>query len=199
VTTAALRVLIIEDEADLAEVFHDYIVSRGHTAEVVGSAEQALERLHAAPPDVIILDVKLPGMSGLQLMSLPAVRQAAIPVIVVSGHATEYEALACLRLGALEFLAKPVRLEILGAVLEHAAIFAEREAAGHPERRMTGRFPIKLPVRMVNEKARWPAARRWRSARPGCAPGWTPRCRPARRCACRSRCPITADRWTSSR
>jgi len=152
VTAVPMRVLIVEDEADLAEVFQDYIVSRGHAAEMVGSAEQALERLHANPPDIIVLDVKLPGMSGLQLMSLPAVRQAAIPIIVVSGHATEHEARACLRLGAIEFLAKPVPLEILGAVLDHATLFAEREAAGHPERRMTGRIPIKLPVRMVNEK-----------------------------------------------
>jgi len=152
VTAAAMRVLVVEDEADLAAVFQDYIVSRGHTADVVGSAEQALERLQADPPDVIVLDVKLPGMSGLQLMSLPAVRQTAIPIIVVSGHATEHEARACLRLGAIEFLAKPVPLEILGAVLEHAAAFVEREAAGHPERRLTGRIPIKLPVRIVDEK-----------------------------------------------
>ena len=148
----AMRVLIVEDEADLAEVFHDFIVSRGHTADVVGSAEAALERLRTRPPDTIVLDVKLPGMSGLQFMSLPVVREAALPVIVISGHATESEARECLRLGALEFLSKPVPLDILGAVLEHAELFAERDGASpRRERRMARRIPANLPVRIVNE------------------------------------------------
>ena len=149
-----MRVLIVEDETDLAEVFHDYIVSRGHQAEVVGSAEAALDRLRTSRPHAIVLDVKLPGMSGLQFMSLPVVREAAIPVIVVSGHATEQEARECLRHGALEFLAKPVQLETLGAVLEHAELFVEREGAAPPERRMTRRVPANLPVRIVNEKGK---------------------------------------------
>jgi len=156
VTTAtAMRVLIVEDESDLAEVFHDYIVSRGHKADVAGSAEDALVRLRASRPHAIVLDVKLPGMSGLQFMSLPVVREAAIPVIVISGHATEHEARACLRLGALEFLSKPVPLDVLGTVLEHAELFAEREGAGpRRERRMTRRVPANLPVRIVNEKGK---------------------------------------------
>ena len=150
-----MRVLIVEDEADLADVFRDYVVSRGHKAEVVGSAEDALVRLRAARPHAIVLDVKLPGMSGLQFMSLPVVREAAIPVIVISGHATEHEARACLRLGALEFLSKPVPLDILGTVLDHAELFVEREgAAPRRERRMTRRVPANLPVRIVNEKGK---------------------------------------------
>lgn len=148
-----MRVLIVEDEADLAEVFQDYIVSRGYKADVVGSAEAALERLATGRPHVIVLDVKLPGMSGLQFMSLPVVREAAIPVIVISGHATEREARECLHRGALEFLSKPVPLEILGTVLEHAALFADDDGgAAQRERRMTRRVSLKLPVRIVDEK-----------------------------------------------
>jgi DNA-binding response OmpR family regulator len=150
----AMRVLIVEDEADLAEVFHDYIVSRGHTADVVGSAEAALDKLRTGRPHAIVLDVKLPGMSGLQFMSLPVVREAALPVIVISGHATEHEARECLKLGALEFLAKPVPLDILGAVLQHAELFAQHDPALRPERRMSRRIPADLPVRIVNEKGK---------------------------------------------
>ena len=149
-----MRVLIVEDETDLGAVFQDYIVSRGHRAEVVDSAEAALEGVRGSdPPDVIVLDVKLPGMSGLDFIRLPAVREAAIPVIVISGHASEHQARECLRHGALEFLAKPVPLEILGTVLEHAELFAAREG-GQParERRLTRRMPVSLPVRVVTEK-----------------------------------------------
>ena len=151
-TATVMRVLIVEDEADLGAVFRDYIVSRGHKADVVGSAEAALERLRTSRPDAIVLDVRLPGMSGLEFMRLPVVREAAIPVIVVSGHATEHEARECLRHGALEFLAKPVPLDILGTVLEHAELFAVRGGAPLRERRLTRRVPASLPVRIVSEK-----------------------------------------------
>jgi len=149
-------VLIVEDEADLASVFQDYIVARGHQADVVGSAEAALQRLSAGrQPDVIILDVKLPGMSGLDFLGLPVVREAAIPVIVISGHATEHQARECLRHGALEFLSKPVPLDVLGTVLEHAELFTAREGAPpRPERRLTRRVPTSLPVRIVTEKGK---------------------------------------------
>ena len=154
-TATAMRVLIVEDEADLGEVFHDYIVTRGHKAEVVGSAEAALDRVRRRWPHAIVLDVKLPGMSGLDFMSLPVVREAAIPVIVISGHATEHQARECLRLGALEFLAKPVPLEVLGAVLEHIELLAAAaDPPPRPERRMTRRVAASLPVRIVNEKGK---------------------------------------------
>jgi CheY-like chemotaxis protein len=150
-TAAAMRVLIVEDEVDLGAVFQDYVVSRGHEADVVGSAEAALQRISRQRPHAIVLDVKLPGMSGLEFMSLPAVKRAGIPVIVISGHATEQQARECLRLGALEFLAKPVPLEILGTVLEHVELLAASTDAPPRERRLSRRVPADLPVRLVSE------------------------------------------------
>jgi hypothetical protein len=94
-------------------------------------------------------------MSGLDFMQAPAVRESAIPVIVVSGHATERQARECLRQGALEFLAKPVPLDILGTVLEHAELFIARDGGpARRERRQTRRVPVDLPVRIVTEKGK---------------------------------------------
>ena len=155
-----MRVLIVEDEPDLGEVFQDYVVSCGHAADLVGSAEAALERISRQRPDAIVLDVKLPGMSGLDFMSLPVVKRAGIPVIVVSGHATEQQALECLRLGAVEFLAKPVPLEILGTVLEHVELLAASTETPPPERRLTRRVLVDLPVRLVSQKGTVDAAGR---------------------------------------
>ena len=153
--SGGMRVLIVEDEADLAEVFRSFVGSLGHTADVVGTAEAALGRLQTEPPQLILLDVKLPGMSGVELMRLPLVRDAGIPVIVISGHATEDQARECLRLGALEFLSKPVPLDVLLTVLQHAEVFTSRESGGPgPERRMTRRVPARLPVRIVTERGR---------------------------------------------
>ncbi|HET7340276.1 MAG TPA: response regulator [Methylomirabilota bacterium] len=156
-TAPALRVLIVEDEPELGAVFRDYIAGRGHQVAVVGAAEAALERLGAGWPHAIVLDVKLPGMSGVDFMRLAPVREAGVPVIVVSGHATERQARECLRLGAIEFLAKPVPLDVLGAVLQHAEVFAAGATAPRHERRGAGRVPVALPVRAVTEKGK-PAA-----------------------------------------
>jgi CheY-like chemotaxis protein len=153
--TGLLKLLIVEDEDELGRVFHDYATSLGHRAEVVGSAEDALVRLQASGPDAIILDVKLPGMSGLDFLRLPAVRGAGIPVIVVSGFVTEEQARQCLKAGALEFLAKPVPLDVLGTVLEHITVMAGRPVEpGPPERRLAARMTVTLPVKAVTEHGR---------------------------------------------
>jgi DNA-binding response OmpR family regulator len=153
VTTAtAMRILIVEDEVELGAVFRDYIVSRGHQAEVVGTAEAALDRLRTTRPHAILLDMRLPGMSGLEFMRLQVVRESGVPVIVVSGHATESQARECLRLGALEFLAKPVTLDVLGTVLEHAEVFTAADDRRPRERRAAGRVAVSLPARVVTEK-----------------------------------------------
>jgi CheY-like chemotaxis protein len=145
---ALLDVLVVEDERELGDLFRDYVTTLGHHADVVSSAEAALERLRVAPPRVMILDVKLPGMSGLELLRLPVVRAARVPVIVVSGYVTEDQARECLRLGALEFLAKPVSLEALGTVLDHVAVFANEPDERPRERRLAARMPVTLPLRV---------------------------------------------------
>jgi len=150
---AGLHILVVEDERELGRVFDDYMKELGHRAEVVGSAEAALERLRAAPPHVIILDVKLPGMSGLEFLALPVVRDSGVPIVVISGYVTEDQARECLRLGALEFLAKPVPLEILTVVLEHVAAITgpPTESPSPRERRRASRLPVTLPLRARTE------------------------------------------------
>jgi CheY-like chemotaxis protein len=148
----ALRILVVEDERELGSILGDYAGSRGHRAEVVGSAEEALGRLDTFRPHAIILDVKLPGMSGLEFLRLPVVRQADASVIVVSGFVDETQARECLRAGALEFLAKPVPLAVLGTVLDHVAVMADPGAETAPaERRRAARMPVTLPVRAVTD------------------------------------------------
>jgi CheY-like chemotaxis protein len=180
-----LQVLVVEDEVNLAHVFRDCVIALGHQAEVVGSAEAALERLQVAPPHVIILDVNLPGMSGMDFLGLPVVRDSGIPIIVVSGFVTEEQARECLRLGALEFLAKPVPLEVLGTVLDHVAVFAHPPDAGPQERRRAGRLPVTLPLRVTAELGGVATG----------APGWIAPWSRGRRRGCRSGCRMAGRRW----
>ena len=83
-----MRVLVVEDEPDLGDVFRDFLLELGHQPLVVRSAEAALGKLHTERPDAIILDVHLPGMSGLDFLQLRLVRELGVPIVAVSGVAT---------------------------------------------------------------------------------------------------------------
>ena len=145
-----MRVLVVEDETDLGEVFRDFLSDLGHQAILVRSAEAALGKLQSDRPDAIILDINLPGMSGLDFLQLRPVREAGLPIVAVSGVATESQARECLRLGALDFVGKPVPLDRLLDVLTflepHALNRRRDDQARRAERRQSPRVRLELPV-----------------------------------------------------
>jgi len=112
-----MRVLIVEDSPDEAATFADLAAYHGHAPIVTPSAEAALESLSVSSPDAVLLDVSLPGMSGVEFLRILSERRQALPVVVISGLATEDQARRCLELGAVEFLLKPITLDQLGIVL----------------------------------------------------------------------------------
>ena len=148
-----MRVLVVEDEENLGAVFRDFLFELGHHADVVRSAEAALAHLGAERPDAIILDINLPGMSGTDFLRLRPVREAGLPIVAVSGVVTENQARECLRLGALDFVGKPVPLDRLHEVLTylepHALSRQREQAATRAERRRGPRSRVGLPVRIV--------------------------------------------------
>src|SRR5436309_7092683 len=101
-----MRVLVVEDEPDLGDLLGDFLLDLGHHPLVVRSAEAALGKLQTERPDAIILDVHLPGMSGLDFLQLRLVRELGVPIVAVSGVATESQARECLHLGATDFVGK---------------------------------------------------------------------------------------------
>jgi CheY-like chemotaxis protein len=145
-----MRVLVVEDEEVLSEVFRDFLVELGHQPVVVRSAEAALGKLQTERPDAIILDIHLPGMSGLDFLQLRPIRESGLPIVAVSGIVTESQARECLRLGALDFVGKPVPLERLQDVLTylepHALHRARDLAQQRPDRRQSPRVRADFPV-----------------------------------------------------
>ncbi|OLB00968.1 MAG: hypothetical protein AUH09_02570 [Candidatus Rokubacteria bacterium 13_2_20CM_70_12] len=147
-----MRVLIVEDDRSVGSVLQDFLLELGHESELVLSAEGALDRLDQNRPDLILLDFRLPGMNGLDFLQRPRVRDSRIPVIVVSGIASELQAEACLRLGAIEFVAKPIAFEHLQRILQslEPQVLAREIATARraTDRRRTPRARIALPVRV---------------------------------------------------
>lgn len=145
VSEDTLRVLVVEDEASVAAMVADFVRELGGRPVEARTAEEALRILDGVRFDVIVLDLRLPGMSGLDFLQLSAIRDAGIPVVVMSGVATETEAREALRLGALEFLRKPVRLERLAGILTNLDIHAGRRPT---DRRRLPRATVMFPVRV---------------------------------------------------
>ncbi len=147
-----MRVLVVEDEPDLGDVFRDFLLELGHLPLVVRTAEAALGQMRTERPDAIILDIHLPGMSGLEFLQLRPVKELGVPIVAVSGVVTESQARECLRLGAADFVGKPVPLDRLSEVLlylEPAAMSRGVESAPRIDRRRLPRAPFSFPVRVV--------------------------------------------------
>lgn len=148
-----MRVLVVEDDADVAGVFRDFLLELGHEPVLVRSAEAALHRLETERPDAVILDIHLPGLSGLDFLQLRPVRDSGLPIVAVSGVATESQARECLRLGAFDFVGKPIAFERLGEVLAHVephALYRQHAAETRaPERRKATRVRVTFPVRLA--------------------------------------------------
>jgi signal transduction histidine kinase/DNA-binding response OmpR family regulator len=146
-----VRVLVVEDDIDLCDVFRDYLTLVGHEPFFAHTAEAALDLLRTMRPGVMLLDVRLPGMSGLDLLQMQTARGSEVPIIMMSGMLSESEARDCLRLGAVDYVGKPVVLEHLRDILRCLEPLSEPEAPrplnGGAERRRSPRVRVELPVR----------------------------------------------------
>ncbi len=112
-----MRVLIVEDDRVTGSVLQDFILELGHEADVIGSAEGALRWLRQDRPDLILLDFRLPGMTGLEFLELREVWESHIPVVVVRGITDAAQVQPCLALGALDAVARPIAFEHLRRIL----------------------------------------------------------------------------------
>jgi CheY-like chemotaxis protein len=158
-----MRVLVVEDAPDVGAVLHDLLLELGHQPAVVRSAAAALTRLEVERPDAVLVELRLPGLSGLDFLRLRPVRDSAVPVVAISGSATEGEAREALRLGAIDFVNKPVHLQRMREVLACLEPYALGRQLGHsgPERRRLRRVPADFPVRVrTADGSEWESAAR---------------------------------------
>jgi two-component system response regulator BaeR len=100
------RILVVEDEADLAQILVDYLKRDGYDASALGDGLAAMDTLRRAPPDLLLLDVMLPGMDGLSILR-ELRKTSALPVILVTARVEEIDRLLGLELGADDYVCKP--------------------------------------------------------------------------------------------
>jgi two-component system, NtrC family, nitrogen regulation response regulator NtrX len=104
-------VLVVDDEAGVRTSLAAILGDEGYAVEAVGSGEEALAVLEARRHDLVLLDVWLPGADGLEVLRRIRETDAELPVVVISGHGTIETAVKAVRLGAQDFVEKPLSLE----------------------------------------------------------------------------------------
>ncbi len=114
------QILIIEDEVLLAKSICRSLVSRGHDCFSAVSAEEGLELLEKMSPDVVLLDVQLPGMSGLEAIAHIRKQDPNISIIMATAYSTMASVVEAMRSGACDFLRKPLDIEEVFLAVERA-------------------------------------------------------------------------------
>jgi DNA-binding NtrC family response regulator len=117
---SAARILVVDDEKNAREALARILREDGFDVATAGDAEQAVEEVTRFAPDVLITDVKMPGVSGISLMGRARELSPELMVIVVTAFGTVEDAVQAMKLGAETYLPKPVNLDALKAVLEKA-------------------------------------------------------------------------------
>jgi len=135
-------VLIVDDEAGVRSALSGVLRDEGYVVEAVESGEACLDRVVRAPYDVIVLDIWLPGMDGLATLARLRERRVDAPVVMISGHGNIESAVKAIKLGAYDFVEKPLSLEktvlVIGNAVRQSRLEAENRALrAHVDRRLT--------------------------------------------------------------
>jgi two-component system, NtrC family, response regulator AtoC len=149
-------VLVVDDERTLARAIKAFLTEAGYVAEVASDGESAVELLQSLRPDLVFADVRLPGISGIDLLRRIREFDPAIPVIMMTAYGTIEGAVEAVKLGAFDYMKKPVDLEELKlladraretAVLKQELSYYRRRAANEaPFAGILGRSPAMLEV-----------------------------------------------------
>jgi len=112
------RIMVVDDDKDALEVYRTRLNHAGFDVEVAESAEQALSRVKKFDPGLIVTDVRMSGMTGLELLSKIREAMEGVYVVVMTGHDDMETAVTAMKSGAFDFLVKPVDPKVLQALAE---------------------------------------------------------------------------------
>jgi two-component system OmpR family response regulator len=154
-TTAFLEtpmpnILLVEDDTALAELIASYLERNGYSVNVIGRGDQVRERARLTPPDLVILDLMLPGLDGLQVCRLLRADSASLPILMLTARDDSHDQVLGLEMGADDYVTKPCEPRVLLArvrTLLRRSSLAEPLAAN--DRILMGNLCIDLSERTV--------------------------------------------------
>ncbi|GBC63896.1 response regulator [Desulfonema ishimotonii] len=121
-------ILLVDDEKEFSNTLSERLKFRGFQVRTASSGETAMTRIEEIRPAVVLLDVMMPGMNGLETLRRIKRRWPGLPVILLTGQGETREGMAGMRLGAFDYLLKPVNIEELIGKTEEAILQADPPA-----------------------------------------------------------------------
>jgi FixJ family two-component response regulator len=150
----AWRVALVDDDVSIRRSLSRMITLCGYDVQAFASAQDFLCELEAWHPDLLVLDLRMPGMDGLSLQASLTERGMRIPTVFLSGHGDVASSVRALRAGAIDFLEKPCEEAELAASLDRAAAIARAERAARDSLRILAERVATL-TRREREVFRW--------------------------------------------
>ena len=114
------HILIVDDDAQLRQSFEKLLTAEGHTVRTAASGEAALAAVRSSLPDLVIMDVRMPGMSGLEAFKVMHEMEPKLPVIIMTAFGTTETAIEATKLGAFEYVLKPFEIPDILALISQA-------------------------------------------------------------------------------
>ena len=118
----AMKIAIVDDERDMRQSISQWLALSGYDTETFGSAEDALKVLGSDYPGIVISDIKMPGMDGMQFLKKLMGSDSALPVIMITGHGDVPMAVEAMRVGAFDFLEKPFNPDRMSELAKRATV-----------------------------------------------------------------------------
>ena len=128
------KVLLVDDEREFVQTLSERLIMRDMGSAVAYDGESALTMIEEEEPEVMILDLKMPGIDGIEVLRRVKGSRPDIEVIILTGHGSEDDRKVCMDLGAFAYLQKPVDIELLSETLRRAneKIQGQKAAAAGP-------------------------------------------------------------------
>ena len=117
----AMKIAIVDDEQDMRQSISQWLALSGYDTETFSSAEDALKVLGPEYPGIVISDIKMPGMDGIQLLKKLMGADSTLPVIMITGHGDVPMAVEAMRVGAFDFLEKPFNPDRMSELAKRAS------------------------------------------------------------------------------
>jgi signal transduction histidine kinase/DNA-binding response OmpR family regulator len=115
---AQARILVVDDEQTVADLCQEFLGGEGYELRIARSGEEAIRLLPEVRPDVVLTDINMPGLTGLEVMRYAKEADPEVCVILLTGHASTASAIDALRQGAYDYVTKPFDLEALHKIIK---------------------------------------------------------------------------------
>jgi two-component system response regulator HydG len=155
VTPAPVRVLVVDDDPGVRYTLREILASEGLVVEEAGDGAEALRRFEARPSPLVVTDLRMPGMDGMELLRALAARAPAPRVVVITAHGSERQAVEAMKAGAHDYFKKPFDVEELLAVVRRAV---EAIRLAHENERLAGELALSRSMVFASEPMRRLAA-----------------------------------------